>query len=258
MKLTKWESLTEWPLTVLSVLFLGVYAWQILAQPRGSWNVTANGAMNALWLIFALDYVIALVLAENRKEYFKHHLFDLAVVLLPIIRPLRALRVLTALNALHRTTGMALRGKIIIYVTASAVLLVLVGSLAVLEAERYAPGATIRTFPEALWWTFVTIATVGFGDYTPMTATGRLIAFVLMIAEVREEMHSSANGGKMVDGMGGDGAVDSDGGMVVNDGSGGIGGSGVADKVAGGSGNVDDADNNVDTAVTSGSIANNA
>ena len=308
MKLTKWESLTEWPLTVLSVLFLGVYAWQILAQPRGSWNVTANGAMNALWLIFALDYVIALVLAENRKEYFKHHLFDLAVVLLPIIRPLRALRVLTALNALHRTTGMALRGKIIIYVTASAVLLVLVGSLAVLEAERYAPGATIRTFPEALWWTFVTIATVGFGDYTPMTATGRLIAFVLMIAgigiigvvtgtfglwiveevsaetertteitreeveavaarldriermlaEVREEMHSSANGGKMVDGMGGDGAVDSDGGMVVNDGSGGIGGSGVADKVAGGSGNVDDADNNADTAVTSGSIANNA
>jgi voltage-gated potassium channel len=184
MKLTKWESLTEWPLTVLSVLFLGVYAGQILAQPRGSWNAAANIAMNALWLIFALDYVVALVLAEDRKEYFKHHIFDLAVVLLPIIRPLRALRVLTALNALHRTTGMALRGKIIIYVTASAVLLVLVGSLAVLEAERYAPGATIRTFPEALWWTFVTIATVGFGDYTPVTATGRLIAFVLMIAGI--------------------------------------------------------------------------
>jgi voltage-gated potassium channel len=184
---------------------------------------------------------------------------------------------------------------------------VLVGSLAVLEAERYAPGATIRTFPEALWWTFVTIATVGFGDYTPMTATGRLIAFVLMIAgigiigvvtgtfgswiveevsaetertteitreeveavaarldriermlaEVHEEMHSGANGDKIVNGMGGDRAVDNDGGMAANDGSGGIG-SGVADKVAGGSGNVDDADNNADTAVTSGSIANNA
>jgi voltage-gated potassium channel len=279
MKLTKWESLTEWPLTVLSVLFLGVYAGQILAQPRGSWNAAANIAMNALWLIFALDYVVALVLAEDRKEYFKHHIFDLAVVLLPIIRPLRALRVLTALNALHRTTGMALRGKIIIYVTASAVLLVLVGSLAVLEAERYAPGATIRTFPEALWWTFVTIATVGFGDYTPVTATGRLIAFVLMIAgigiigvvtgtfgswiveevsaetertteitreeveavaarldriermlaEVREDMHGGANGGK-----------------VADDGSGG-----------GGSGNVAGADDNAGGAAISDSIAEN-
>lgn len=279
MKLTKWESLTEWPLTVLSVLFLGVYAGQILAQPRGSWNAAANIAMNALWLIFALDYVVALVLAEDRKEYFKHHIFDLAVVLLPIIRPLRALRVLTALNALHRTTGMALRGKIIIYVTASAVLLVLVGSLAVLEAERYAPGATIKTFPEALWWTFVTIATVGFGDYTPVTATGRLIAFVLMIAGIgiigvvtgtfgswiveevsaetertteitREEVEAVAARLDRIERMlsevreemyGG-----ANGGKVADDGSGG-----------GGSGNVAGADDNAGGAAISDSIAEN-
>lgn len=184
MKLKKWESITEWPLTILSIVFLIIYAWQILAEPQGIWNAVAEWSMNALWLLFALDYVISFALADCKWTFAKSHLFDLAVVALPIIRPLRALRVLGALNALHRTTGMALRGKIIMYVVACAVLLVLVGSLAVLDAERHAPGATIRTWPEALWWTFVTITTVGYGDYAPVTATGRVIAFALMLAGI--------------------------------------------------------------------------
>lgn len=184
MRLKKWKSVTEWPLTILSILFLVVYAWQILAEPTGLRDRAANWTMNALWLVFALDYVISFALAEGKWKFFKTHLFDLAVVVLPIIRPLRALRVLTALNALHRTSGMALRGKIIIYVVACAVLLVLIGSLAVLDTERYAPGSNIHTWPQALWWTFVTITTVGYGDYAPVTATGRIIAFVLMLAGI--------------------------------------------------------------------------
>lgn len=70
------------------------------------------------------------------------------------------------------------------YVSATVTMLVFIGSLAVLDAERYAPHATITTFPRALWWTFVTITTVGYGDYTPVTATGRIIAFVLMLAGI--------------------------------------------------------------------------
>ncbi|MDF7664862.1 potassium channel family protein [Bifidobacterium sp. ESL0745] len=184
MRLKRWESATEWPLTILSVVFLVIYAWQILAEPRGFWGSVSEWSMNALWLLFAIDYVVSFLLADGKWNFFKSHLFDLAVVALPIIRPLRALRVLSALNALHKTSGMALRGKIVIYVVACAVLLVIVGSLAVLDEERYAPGATIKTWPDALWWTFVTITTVGYGDYAPVTATGRVIAFVLMVAGI--------------------------------------------------------------------------
>jgi voltage-gated potassium channel len=184
MRLRKWESATEWPLTILSVLFLTVYAWQILVEPKGLWAGVAEWVMDGMWLLFAIDYLVSFMLADGKWEFVKTHVFDLAVVVLPIIRPLRTLRVLGALNILHRTTGMALRGKIIMYVVACGVLLVLVGSLAVLDAERYAPGATIRTWPEALWWTFVTITTVGYGDYAPVTTTGRGIAFVLMLAGI--------------------------------------------------------------------------
>lgn len=184
MTLKKWESITEWPLTVLSFLFLIMYAWQILAQPIGVWNDLAEWSMNALWVVFGVDYLLSLLLAEKKWDWFVHHLFDLIIVVLPMVRPLRVLRVLTALNALHRTSGMALRGRITMYAAASVVLIVFIGALAVLDAERYAPGASIRNFGQALWWTFVTITTVGYGDYSPITGTGRVIAFVLMLGGI--------------------------------------------------------------------------
>lgn len=140
--------------------------------------------MNIIWIIFGMDYIISIALSDNRWDWFTHHLFDLVVVLLPMIRPLRVLRVLTALNALHRTSGMALRGKITMYVSCSVILLVFIGSLAVLDAERHAPGASITSFGRAVWWTFVTITTVGYGDLAPVTATGKVIAVAIMLAGI--------------------------------------------------------------------------
>jgi voltage-gated potassium channel len=147
-------------------------------------NALANRTMNTLWALFALDYVIGLLLASDKWDYFKHHLLDLAVVVLPMIRPLRLLRVLAAFNALHRTGGMALRGRIVAYVICSVFMIVFVGSLAVLDAERHAPGSSIHTFADALWWAFTTITTVGYGDLYPVTATGRVIAVLLMLGGI--------------------------------------------------------------------------
>jgi voltage-gated potassium channel len=101
-----------------------------------------------------------------------------------MIRPLRIVMILGALNKLNRQTGLALRGRIALYVCISATILVLVGSLAVFDAERGVAGANIKSFGEALWWAFVTITTVGYGDYSPVSPTGRIIAFALMIAGI--------------------------------------------------------------------------
>ena len=59
-----------------------------------------------------------------------------------------------------------------------------VASLAVLDAERHAPDASITTFGEAVWWTITTISTVGYGDRYPVTAEGRLVAASLMVAGI--------------------------------------------------------------------------
>ncbi|HWC21496.1 MAG TPA: potassium channel family protein [Flexivirga sp.] len=63
-------------------------------------------------------------------------------------------------------------------------LLLFVGALAVLDAERTAPGSSIQSFGEALWWSLVTVSTVGYGDFYPVTTTGRLVGAGLMVAGI--------------------------------------------------------------------------
>lgn len=65
-----------------------------------------------------------------------------------------------------------------------AILLAFCGALAVLDAERGAPGANISTFGDAFWWAIATMTTVGYGDRYPVTDEGRVAAVALMIGGV--------------------------------------------------------------------------
>jgi len=180
----RWQKLTEWPLTGIAVLFLIVYAWQVIADLTGSWEVVTDAVLNATWLIFVIDYIVNLVLARPRWRWFYRHLLDLAIVALPLLRPLRLLRLVTLMRALQQVAGAALRGRVVIYVAGAASLLVFVAALAELDQERHAPGASIVTFSDGLWWAFVTITTVGYGDLYPVTELGRLIAVAVMLGGI--------------------------------------------------------------------------
>jgi voltage-gated potassium channel len=121
------------------------------------------------------------VLAPDRRRYVLRHLHDLAVIVLPLLRPLP---LLTVIGALHRRAGATLRGRVAIYVAGSTTVLAVVGALAMLDAERDVPESNIITSGDALLWAVTTITTVGYGDRYPTTTTGRLIAFGLMIAGI--------------------------------------------------------------------------
>lgn len=108
----------------------------------------------------------------------------LAVVALPILRPLRLLRVLTMLRVLNRSAATAFRGQVIIYVSGAASLLILVAGLAILDAERTHPDATITSFGDSLWCALTTMTTVGYGDHYPVTGTGRAVAVALMLSGI--------------------------------------------------------------------------
>jgi voltage-gated potassium channel len=184
-RIAAWNAKVDWPLTGLAVAFLGLYAWQVLDTGLGpEAREAVDLALTGIWVLFGVDYLVRITLARNRRRFVGSHLLDLAFLLLPMIRPLRALRVITVISVLNRQLRDDARGRIAIYVGATVALVAFVAALAVLEAERNAPDASITTFGEALWWTITTLSTVGYGDRYPVTVEGRLVAATLMVAGI--------------------------------------------------------------------------
>jgi voltage-gated potassium channel len=183
-RLEQWESRSEWVLTAVAVAFLVAYSIQVLSSPVGAVNSLLNSVMTLLYLAFIVDYVVRLVLAPQRRRWFFRHLFDLAIVALPVLRPLRLLRLLVLIKVMQRAGGDAIRGRVAVYAASSAVLFVYVASLAMLQTERSAPDSTITSFGDAIWWAVTTVTTVGYGDTYPVTVTGRVIAGLLMIGGI--------------------------------------------------------------------------
>jgi voltage-gated potassium channel len=184
-RLAIWERRTGLPLTLLAVAFLAAYAWPILEPDLPSPWDTALGTIGVvIWAVFVVDYGVRVALAEQKRRWVRRHLFDLAVILLPMLRPLRALRVLTILGFLNRQTGAAFRGRVIAYVIGATAMVVFIAALAELDAERRGSDPNITTFPDALWWAATTITTVGYGDRFPTTGEGRLVGLGLMLAGI--------------------------------------------------------------------------
>lgn len=181
----RWEDHADWPLTIAAVLFLIAFAAPILKPDLVSpLPAFCQLVTWAAWALFAVDYFARLGLSRDRAAFMRANLFDLAVVVLPLLRPLRLLRLVTLLSVLNRNVGGSMRGRVAVYVGGATSLILLIASLAVLDAERGAKGATITTFGDALWWAMTTVTTVGYGDRYPITGQGRFIAGGLMLAGI--------------------------------------------------------------------------
>jgi voltage-gated potassium channel len=180
----RWRAVTRWPLVVASIVFIIVYSWQVIADLQGAAFVVSRSIMVATWIVFAADYLVRLWLATERSRWFVRHLFELTVVILPALRPLRLMRALTLAGEGRQTRGRQIRSRLAVYGAGTVVILIWIGSLAVLEAERRAPNANIVNFGDAVWWAFVTMGTVGYGDYYPVTTVGRVTAVLLMCTAI--------------------------------------------------------------------------
>lgn len=172
----------EWPLTITALAFFAAYALEILARLTGTFEVLAEAIIWAAWVVFVVDYFTRLAITDHRWRWFYRHLLDLLIVLLPALRPLRLMRFLAIIAIIQRGAGGILRGRVVLFTIGSTILIIVIAGLAVYDAERDV--GNIRTFGDAIWWAFVTITTVGYGDHYPVTATGRMVAIGLMIGGI--------------------------------------------------------------------------
>lgn len=179
-----WRKYTEWPLVGVAVVFLVAYSIEVIADVPDSRAVPYDVIIWATWGLFLIDYLVNLFLAERRLRWFVHNLHQVAILALPMLRPLRLFRVLQVVKLSNRVAGRALRGRLLTYAFAAAVILSYVAALAVLDAEQNVRGSNIRNIGDALWWAVETISTVGYGDYYPVTLIGRLVGVGLMIGGI--------------------------------------------------------------------------
>jgi voltage-gated potassium channel len=170
---------------LLALAFLVAYAWPVL-DPRLSHDVRTwlDVVSWTVWGAFVVDFAMRLALAGDRGRYALRHWYDVALIALPMLRPLRLLRVLAFMRILNRTAVGSRAGRVNIYVGGTALMSIALGAVAVLDVEQDAPDANITTFGDALWWATTTVTTVGYGDRFPVTMTGRLVAVALMLVGI--------------------------------------------------------------------------
>ncbi|WP_093838873.1 potassium channel family protein [Streptomyces aidingensis] len=182
---TRWERRVEVPLLSLAAVFGVAYAVPIVVtDPPRTVTVVCQAVNWLVWAAFAGDYVVRLVLSRDRWDFVRRHPFALLAVLLPILRPLQLLRLVSALLLVGERARMASQIRLTTYVAGCCAGLLMFGSLAVLEVERGVEGSTIETLGDAVWWAFVTMTTVGYGDTSPVTPMGKLLAVGLMLGGI--------------------------------------------------------------------------
>jgi voltage-gated potassium channel len=149
---------------------------------------------NTICVFFFVEFWIRFYQSDNKLNFIKWGWIDL-ISSIPAISYLRAGRVLRLIRLLRlirafRSTRMFVthifRNKAqgaFTSVSIFACLLIIFSSIAILQVEKD-PDSNIKTAEDAIWWSYVTITTVGYGDKYPVTTEGRLIAAVLMTAGV--------------------------------------------------------------------------
>ncbi|WP_352399268.1 ion channel [Anaerotignum sp.] len=167
----------------LFMIMLALLAISVLFVPMDSKAIIIID--DIIITFFIVDYLTRLYAADNKPAFIRSHIIDFIAalpfhVLFKGIRLLRAIRFMefSRIAAMLTKVGRVLRPFFktngFIYLIYWSFGFIILGTLGIAITEQ-------KSLFDALWWTIVTITTVGYGDIAPVTSGGKLIAIFLMV-----------------------------------------------------------------------------
>ena len=171
------ERITELPLMLASFVLIpviaGLYLWDVSPIEERIYF-----ALEVLvWALFAVVFILKLAVTPSKLRYLQRNWIEALIVVVPVLRPLRIIGiVLFVARDFSRWRRLVTFETLIAY----GIGMVLLAATIVTTAEQNADGANILSFTDALYWSVVTISTVGYGDHFPVTVVGKLTAVALM------------------------------------------------------------------------------
>jgi voltage-gated potassium channel len=172
-------------LTFLALVFLITFSYPAF-EPNISSTTQSNLDLLQwiIWGAFALDLLIGLVTATNRKQFIIKHPLDIAAVLLPFLRPLRLLRVISFGGLALQKVAIGRQFAITVKVFIASIFIAYISAVQITISERAIEGSNIKNFGDGIWWAITTVTTVGYGDRYPTSAEGKFLAVGLMVVGI--------------------------------------------------------------------------
>ncbi|MDY0150432.1 MAG: ion transporter [Kiritimatiellia bacterium] len=189
-------TVTVWQIVMLFLcvyVLIALFVETVFRLPPDTSDLL-NRVDNLVCIVFIADFVRNLVTAKSKLGYLKWGWIDFVssipylyflrwgrlvrvVRIMRLLRGVRSTKLILQLLFANRAKGTFATVAMITFV------LVVFASIAVLNFEN-TPESNIKNAPDALWWAFVTVSTVGYGDRFPVTHLGRIVAVLLMTAGV--------------------------------------------------------------------------
>lgn len=141
-----------------------------------------------LCLVFLYDFFQQLSKRKKKWRYFITYgwldlLSSVPVIsefrYVRVLRIFRILRIIKSFRMLYRFIITNKKASLYGFIVFSASVILVLSSTLVLYFEKDV--GNIKTAEDAMWWSYVTITTVGYGDYYPVTNIGKVIASVLIL-----------------------------------------------------------------------------
>ena len=179
---------------ILSVYVLISLLVSVIFELSEELSILLGYIDNFICIVFLIDFWIRFKKADNKLEFMKCGWIDLIASIpfldfaragrvIRLIRLVRVFRALKSTKLIYEHIAQNKKQSVLTSVALISILMIIFSSIAILQFERDI-NSNIKTAEDAIWWSYVTITTVGYGDKYPITTEGRIIGAILMTTGV--------------------------------------------------------------------------